>query len=79
MSDTPPPKSEKYSVRFLIPVLEVFDQVTERLGTNRTARLEEHMLADIRLHGTPEEKRIVEEAVANRPRRGPNKRKEPAS
>ncbi|MER6506320.1 hypothetical protein ABT158_05865 [Nonomuraea sp. NPDC001636] len=33
----------------------VYDAVTRRLGTNRSARLLDHIRADIRQHGTPEE------------------------
>lgn len=69
-----PVTTSKYSIRLLDPLVEVFDDIAARLDTTRTARIEQHMLSDVRLHGTPDEIAAVEQALANRPRPGPKKR-----
>src|SRR5690606_13449122 len=50
-----PVTTSKYSIRLLDPLVEVFDDIAARLDTTRTARIEQHMLSDVRLHGTPDE------------------------
>lgn len=54
----------------------IYGNLCSRLDTSRAQRIIEHMAADIRLHGTPEEKEILEQALANRPKRGPKPKSE---
>src|SRR5690606_39772043 len=64
MTGDKPVTTSKYSIRLLDPLVEVFDDIAARLDTTRTARIEQHMLSDVRLHGTPDEIAAVEQALA---------------
>lgn len=53
MSDTAaqPPKTPTRPIRVPIVMWDAYGRVTRRLDTDRSARLLEHMAADIREHG----------------------------
>lgn len=55
MPQQPPPEAadHTYQTRFRIPrpMWDAFGRVTARLGTDRTARLLDHVRVDIRQHG----------------------------
>jgi hypothetical protein len=53
-----------YSTRFRIPQLmwEAFGRVTDRLDTNRTARLLDHVRADILKHGDDKDRADLQAA-----------------
>ncbi|MEZ7125136.1 hypothetical protein ACBR40_07350 [Nonomuraea sp. AD125B] len=60
---------------------DAYKQVTARLGTDRSARLLDHIRADIREHGTPDEIADLEAAEAElaerRARKGGRPRRRP--
>lgn len=66
--------------RIPLPMWEAFGRVTERLGSNRTARLLDHIRADIREHGDDRDLADLEaaetELVERRSRKGGRPRKQ---
>lgn len=67
MSDqTTDAAGQTYITRFRIPrpMWEAFGRVSERLGSNRTARLIEHVRADIEAHGDDQDRADLERADA---------------
>lgn len=76
-------RDHTFSTRFRIPrrMWDAYGSVTERLGTDRSARLLDLIRADIRQHGTPEdiaELEAAEQELADRrARKGGRPRRTP--
>ncbi|MDL4814960.1 hypothetical protein [Actinomadura opuntiae] len=69
-------EGQTYITRFRIPrpMWDAFGRVSTRLGSNRTARLLEHVRADIEAHGDDQDRadlaRADEELAERRSRKG---------
>lgn len=67
--------------RIPLPMWEAFGRVADRLGTNRTARLLDHVRADIREHGDEQDRADLEaaerELTERRSRKGGRPRSSP--
>ena len=78
---TTPAEDHTHHTRFRIPKLmwDSYGRVTARLGTNRTARLLDHVRADIREHGNEQDLADLEaaeqELIERRSRKGGRPRK----
>ncbi|MEV4091432.1 hypothetical protein [Streptosporangium saharense] len=76
-------RDHTFSTRFRIPhrMWDAYARVAERLGTDRSARLLDHVRADIREHGDPEELAALEaaerELLERRARKGGRPRSTP--
>lgn len=81
MTDDP---DHTFSTRFRIPrvMWDAYGRVAEKLGTDRTARLLDHVRADIREHGDPEDLAALDaaetELAERRSRKGGRPRKQQA-
>ena len=66
MAQPPPAEGHTYVTRFRIPrpMWEAFARVCGRLGADRTARLLDHIRADIREHGDEQDLADLEAAEA---------------
>ncbi|MGW3352586.1 hypothetical protein ACWDA3_55635 [Nonomuraea rubra] len=55
-----------YQTRFRVPLVwwKAYERVTERLGTNRAARLLSHIRADIEKHGDEEDLKALAQGDA---------------
>lgn len=80
----PDDKDHTFSTRFRIPKVmwDTYGRVTERLGTDRSARLLEHVRSDIRAHGDANDLAQLEaaerELAERRARKGGRPRKDSA-
>jgi hypothetical protein len=81
----PDDKDHTFSTRFRIPKVmwDAFGRVTDRLGTDRSARLLDHIRDDLKAHGDAADLAALEageqELAARRARKGGRPKKEPAS
>ncbi|MEU1445494.1 hypothetical protein [Streptomyces mirabilis] len=78
-------KDHTFSTRFRIPkvVWDAYGTLTERLDTDRSARLMDHIRADFEAHGNSEELAALKagerELAERRARKGGRPRKEPSA
>lgn len=78
---TTPSEGHTHHTRFRIPkrMWDAYGRVTGRLGTDRTARLLDHVRADIREHGNEQDLADLEaaeqELIERRSRKGGRPRK----
>ena len=75
-------KDHTFSTRFRVPkvIWEAYGQITDRLGTDRSARLLDHIRADFQEHGDASDLAALEageqELAERRSRKGGRPRKE---
>ncbi|WP_369043449.1 hypothetical protein [Streptomyces sp. Midd1] len=78
-------KDHTFATRFRVPrvIWDAYGQVTDRLRTDRTARLLDHIRADIKAHGTDAELAALEagerELAERRARTGGRPKKAPGT
>jgi hypothetical protein len=81
---TPPTDDHTYATRFRIPkrMWDAYGRVTQRLGTDRSARLLDAVRADIKAHGDKQDLKDLaaaeEELAERRSRKGGRPPKAPA-